>query len=203
MTSNDVVSFLIDKVILASVASGIIYLIKYYFDNIHQRITDIQKSNETKFIDLNNRLSNIENKYSGILDIVLEKFSKWEDRLVGILNKIGSISFVEFKNEINKLKQEIEEDLNSLKNKMEKLDNEIDKIAPEPVKIIELNQTKLEIMELSKIKFETMEYQIKTIEENINKITRILKKIIDRQKEHEFKIQNLIATRQNVLIKKE
>jgi hypothetical protein len=191
MTSVDLIGFIFDKGLLVGIGTAITYLVKYYFDNVHQRISDIQKSNDLKFADLAHRVSSMEGKYRDVLDIILEKFSKWEDRILGIINKIGTVSPEEVRNEVGKFKKEAQDDINTIKLRVERVSTEVQKIASEPVTETQKSYVETKI----KKEKEDLEQKLKVIEDNLNKVIKSLLKINEKQKDHDFKIMNLVAAR--------
>lgn len=191
MSVDKMIEMIFENGVLLLAGGGISYLVKYYFDNVHLRITDIQAVNAAKFSDLENRITSIESKYRDLLDIVLEKFSKWEDRLLGIVNNIGTLSPDQIKTEVEKLKNESKNDLFTIKLKLEKVDFEIEKISSETVRE---DQIKF-INEKIKKEVEIIEKRIRESEVNITKIIKSIMRIVEKQKDHDFKIKNLIAVR--------
>lgn len=191
MSAEKMIEMIFENGVLLLAGGGISYLVKYYFDNVHLRITDIQAVNAAKFSDLENRITSIESKYRDLLDIVLEKFSKWEDRLLGIVNNIGSLTPDQIKTEVEKLKNESKNDLFTIKLKLEKVNFEIEKISSETVGE---DQIKF-INEKIKKEVEIIEKRIRESEMNITKIIKSIMRIVEKQKDHDFKIKNLIAVR--------
>lgn len=186
--------FIVDK---AFGATGLIVLgffMKYYFDNVHQRITDIQATNEAKFNDIVGRITSIESKYRDVLDIVLEKFSKWEDRILGIISKMGEVSPKELQVEVDKFREEARNDIQTMRLRVERVQSEVQKIVAEP---IDESSKKLLIGRVEELRGE-LQNRTKYLEDNIAKLAKVMNIVHSTQKEHEFKIGNLIATRPQI-----
>lgn len=187
MTGNTF-DVLIDKG-LGLVGLGIVgYFVKYFFDNVHQRITDVQTANELKFKDILERISSMEGKYRDVLDIVLEKFSKWEDRIMAILGKVGTISQEELMREIDIFKVSAKDDLNTMKMRVERVSMEVKSMSNDMGSA--QRQYLLDRMEELNVNLDS---RMRNTELIIAKVIKTVTAVNQKQKEHEFKINNLVA----------
>jgi hypothetical protein len=189
-TSN-AISWLVDRGLGAIGLAVIGYFMKYFFDNVHQRLTDVQTANDLKFADIMSRISSMEGKYRDVLDIVLEKFSKWEDRIMGILSKIGTLSQEDINKEITAFKVSAKEDIDTMKLRVERVSVEVKNLVDEPLMLAQ-RESLLDRMQEIEVNTEA---RVALAEETINKMVRSLTAMHLKQKEHEFKLTNIISVR--------
>lgn len=176
--------------------SVVTYFLKYYFDNVHKRIDDIVKNYDYRFLEMNNKIISIENKYRDVLDIVLEKFSKWEDRLSDLIHKASTLSPDEMTKEIDKFKIETRDTVKDLKLRVERVHVDLKKVVESEVsggKLIESDKILLQkqFESLSK----NLEFRMDSLEQRLGPAIKLINGVGIRVKEHEFKISNLVATR--------
>lgn len=183
----EIFQWIIDRGLGVTGLAVIGYFLKYYFDNIHQRINDIQSGNDLKFTEIINRITNIEGKNKDVLDIVLEKFSRWEDRILTLISKMDKMTPDEISKEITGIKNSAKEELNDVKLRVHRITLEVKKISNEPY------DEKIKQMLLSKIEAnkELIDEKIKGFDESYLKLVKALTMINDRVRTAELKIDNL------------
>lgn len=175
----------------ASIGSALIgimiYFFKYYMDNLHQRISDIQSVHDREIREIKDRIINSEEKYRDLLDILLEKFSKWEDRILGIMSKIDKATPEEVSREISTFQKQHKEEMNDIKIKVARVAIDIKKMANDPYEDA-LKQMLTRKLEDQKDYYEG---KFKIIEDNYLKLIRAVTTLNDRTKNNELKIENV------------
>ena len=183
------IEWIIDKSLGITGLAIITYFLRYFFSSINQRITDTQANNDLRFSEINARLASIEGKYRDVLDIILEKFSKWEDRILKTLSKIGNLSEEQFKKEIQELRTMTQEDLKTMRLKLERFSLEVAQIVIEPPSG---SEQRILDLKFDEFKNETSS-RINELESASKKLIKFVITLNDKQKEHEFKLSNIIA----------
>lgn len=183
----EVFQWIIDRGLGVTGLAVIGYFLKYYFDNIHQRINDIQSGNDLKFTEIINRITNIEGKNKDVLDIVLEKFSRWEDRILTLISKMDKLTPDEISREITTIKQSAKEELNDVKLHVHRINLEVKKIANEPYD----EKTRKLLLDRIEQQRDYIDEKIKSFDESYLKIVKAVTMLNERQKTTEIKVENL------------
>ena len=183
----EAVQWIIDRGLGVTGLAVIGYFLKYYFDNIHQRINDIQASNDLKFTEIINRITNIEGKNKDVLDIVLEKFSRWEDRILTLISKMDKLTPDQISKEITTIKQSAKEEINDVKLHVHRINLEMKKIANEPYD----EKTKKLLLDRMETQREYFEEKIKSFDDSYLKLVKAVTMLNERQKTTEMKVENL------------
>lgn len=184
----EAVKFIIETGLGATGLAVVIFFMKSYFENIHQRINDIQAFNDAKFNDIYQRISNIEARNKDVLELVLEKFSHWEDRILGLISKMDKMSPNEISKEIESLKVTAVEEMTEVKMRVAKINLEIKKITNEPHDDM---TKKLLLSKIEKQK-EELDEKVKYFDECYYKLFKVVTALNDRLKANESKTENLI-----------
>jgi hypothetical protein len=136
------------------------------------------------------------------MEFVLQKFSAWEDRIQSILTKFTEGgSAVEVQREIDRFAEDTKKDIFEIRSRIDIVSNK--------VHIIQQNSTSAPKQFDDKISDKLKELQVKLDgrieihEKYIEKIMKGLNHLNTKQKEHEFKIENLVKTRANMLVNRE
>jgi hypothetical protein len=78
--------------VIGGLFSGVIvYIVKGFFSNQEDKVRDIKLEVQKRIDFLELKVDKLTIAHSEILNIVLEKFSKWEDRIKKIINDSGDI----------------------------------------------------------------------------------------------------------------
>lgn len=186
---SDKIIDIISSNLIGGVGMAVIgWLITKYVEQVNTRIKESQVITLERIVDLAKRIGSIEEKYRDVLDIILDKFSKWEDRILGIISKMGEVSPSELQAEVDKFREESVNELADMRLRVERVASVVQKIALEP---IDESSKKLVLAKLETVKEET-DHRLKYLEEHFDKFTRLLNSINVKQKEHDFKIANLV-----------
>lgn len=167
------------------------WLFNKYVDQLSERLSEYKQASNERIADLANRITTIEAKYRDVLDIVLDKFSKWEDRILGLIAKMGTVTPQELQNDIDQFREDAVNDLATMKLKVERVSSEVQRLANEPSDELQKN---LILGKLDEVKL-SFDHRIKFLEENNSRQIKALTAMNQKQKEHEFKLENLIAIR--------
>lgn len=189
MRAEDIAAQIIDKCLTALMIGGLGWVIKQWFNSINQRITDLDHIHRAANEDLSTRISAMEGKYRDVLDIVLTKFSKYEDRILGLIAKIQSADPKEIEREVEELRIEHKSEFETMKLRVERVSTEVQKIANEPV--TESAKEYLHAYNHTlRVEFDA---KMKVVQDELEKYKRILAVFNLKQKDHNFKLENLIA----------
>lgn len=181
-------------------ASGIVvvgWLVNKYAEQINSNINDQRAASSERHASLLVRVEAIENKYRDVLDIVLEKFSKWEDRISALLSKMGKISPEDLMQELDSFRKESESERSIIILEMEKVKARVLQAKAEPETA---RERQLILGRLDEVKTQ-IESRLQSVETEFLKVKRVAGTLIIKQKEHDAKLQNLIATRTKVVVK--
>lgn len=138
------------------------------------------------YITIENRIKNIdekqallEDRYKNVLDLMLEKFSAWEDRISNILSKIRDMTPEQLKLEIDKIRNETKSDIENMKFQFHKIN-------------VELKEEKPKLSDNFKVELLN---RIDNAEKRINMTIKMIAHLNSKSKEYDFKINNLTTTR--------
>ena len=180
--------FLINNA-LGAVGLGIVaFLANKWIDSLEDKIKISNGHLESRISDIESRITSVEEKYRDVLDIVLQKFSNWEDRVSSILVKIKESSPEEIKNEIEIFRNQTQNDILNMKLEVKKVSEEI------ATSNIVVDQKELLTKKVNEIHGELVK-RIQDSEKRISLAIKMISHLNEKTKAHEFKISNLSSSR--------
>lgn len=157
---------------ISTVIVGIVAMIvRSWFTDLKAQLDKVEKAQENKYMDYNNKFFELSEKISKVMDLCLEKFSSWEDRLKDTIGELVNMAEnKDFDGEYKKTAREKITDMNlKVNGDFQKLKNDIGSILGD---IEELNLMVKSTKSKASFDFQTltdrlMQIQVK-MESNVN-----------------------------------
>lgn len=190
--SQDHLQFIFDKSLGVIGLSLLGFLANSWVKALETKFEHMSLTLENRTKSIEDRMNMIEGKYRDVLDIVLAKFSAWEDRIANLLLKVKDSSPEQLKDEVDKFKSEAKNDIMIMK-------LEVERVRVDVKKIIEVPTTPADVSASLIQRFMDFEQQfidrIESSEKRVSMILKMVGHLNNTTKTHEFKINNLVATR--------
>jgi hypothetical protein len=183
--------FIVDKSLGVMGLALLGFMARSWVNALESKFDQIAMVQENRAKDLEARLTSMEGKYRDVLDIVLSKFSAWEDRIANLLLKVKDSSPAQLKDEVDKFRAEAKNDIDTMKLEVERVRVDVNKIAQTPG-IDDKIKTSL-VDKLTEFERQFLE-RITNSEKRISLIIKMVGTLNNSVKTHEFKINNLTLT---------
>ncbi len=188
---QDSMQFIVDKSLGVMGLALLGFMARSWVNALESKFDQIAMVQENRAKDLEARLTSMEGKYRDVLDIVLSKFSAWEDRIANLLLKVKDSSPAQLKDEVDKFRAEAKNDIDTMKLEVERVRVDVNKIAQTPG-IDDKIKTSL-VDKLTEFERQFLE-RITNSEKRISLIIKMVGTLNNSVKTHEFKINNLTLT---------
>lgn len=189
------------------------FLVVQYINAINKRIDDLSNTTTYRFKEIMERLFGLTDKMSDVLDVMLQKFSQWEDKIKTILAQVdvsGSHKKIDIESELKTISNETKGTIVGLRNELKdvtsnlyvlekklfKNKHEKEEAFKSRVNDITLKIGKLKV-EISKIN-ETLLNTVSRNSDRIEQMYRILRAMNVELKYHTKQIETLNNTKGNI-----
>jgi hypothetical protein len=173
---------LIEKAIGAGSLAFVAWIANRWIQAVEARFESNFTTIENRIASTEEKINALQNKYQDVLDIVLTKFTNWEDRISGLLAKAQTLDKDQMLIEIQNFKIQNRNDLEVMKLEISRVKNLVRTAGFESEFIQKIREIEAQLSA-----------RIKGNEERLNLCVKMISHLNEKSKTHDFQLQNLIA----------
>lgn len=173
---------LLEKLIGGASLGFVAFLANKWISAVESRFESNFQTIENRIHSSEEKIGALQAKYQDVLDIVLTKFTAWEDRLALLLAKITTTDAAQFAKELENFRRQNKDDLDVMKLEINRVKNIVEATSFESEYIARLRELETQLAG-----------RIKGTEERLSLAIKMVGHLNEKSKQLEFRFGNLEA----------